>query len=515
MRNYLKLFSAAIILFSASCKTTRNAVYRKDDGKIEIVFVQVNDVYEIAPISGGREGGMARVATVKKQYKQANPNTFLVLSGDFVSPSVYNSLQYQGKRIRGAQMIESMNAAGMDIAVFGNHEFDINEKELQERINESGFLWVSSNTFHKVKDSIMPFTRTNVPIATPFPEKYIMTVKDKDGTNARIGFFGITLPSNPAEFVSYKDPLSTAKQMYNQLKDSVDAVVAITHQVVADDEKMATELPGLAAVLGGHEHGMEFRKVGNVYITKAHANARSAYIVKLAIDKNKHSFKVKPELKYINESVAIDSTTDVVVEKWKKIAEDNYASLGFEARKIVLAIGEPLDGRESQVRTGSTNLTRLISDGIAYACPQADVVIYNAGAIRVDDILTPPISQFDILRSMPFGGGITEADMKGSMLLQVLEAGIRNADNGGFLQTWPIEYNKSSNTFTINKAPIDPAKTYRVAVSDFLMTGKETNLAFLNTKNEGIVKIYPTEFGANNMKSDIRLAVIKYLESKK
>ncbi len=97
----------------------------------------MNDVYEIAPVAGGKEGGMARVATLKKQYAKTNPNTFLVMSGDFLSPSVYNSLQYNGKRIRGAQMIEAMNSAGMNFVCFGNHEFDINENELQERINES------------------------------------------------------------------------------------------------------------------------------------------------------------------------------------------------------------------------------------------------------------------------------------------------------------------------------------------------------------------------------------------
>src|SRR5919107_52877 len=211
MKQYVRILFIVILISSGSCKVTRNVTATRDDGKIEVDFVQINDVYEIAPLAGGREGGMARVATLKKQYQQRNPNTFLVMAGDFLSPSVYNSLQYEGKRIRGAQMIESMNAAGMDLAVFGNHEFDISEKELQDRINESDFLWVSSNTFHKINDSIVPFSKTNVPGATPFPQTYILTVKDADGTTAKIGFIGLTLSSNPADYVSYKDPLTTAK----------------------------------------------------------------------------------------------------------------------------------------------------------------------------------------------------------------------------------------------------------------------------------------------------------------
>lgn len=502
---------ALVLLATASCSTPRNAATLKDDGKIEVVFVQVNDVYEIAPLAGGREGGMARLATIKKQYLQQNPNTFLVMAGDFVSPSVYNSLQYQGKRIRGKQMIESMNAAGMDIAVFGNHEFDITESELQDRIDESGFNWVSSNTFHKVKNGIEPFKRTSNGAA--FPETFIMTVKDKDGTTARIGFIGLTAPFNRAEYVSYTDPVEVGKKLYYQLKDSVDAVVAITHLPLADDKKLAEALPGLAAIMGGHEHDMKFEKVGNVYITKAHANAKSAYIVKLKLNKKNGKIKVDPELKYIDESTAIDSTANIVVQKWNGIAEKNYASIGFDPKAVLLTTGEPLEGRETFVRRQPTNLTRLIVKAMQAAAPKADVAIVNSGSIRVDDVLPLPVTQYDILRTMPFGGGIREVDMKGSLLTQTLEAGRNNAGIGGYLL-----YNENlvydGGTWKLQGQPIDAAKTYRVALSDFLITGKEANMDFLNEKNPGVVKMYAAETAVTNPLSDIRLAIVKYLERK-
>src|SRR5690242_16283845 len=149
MKYFLRYLSVILFICSTACKTSRNITSAHDGGKIAITFVQINDVYEIAPLANGTEGGIARVATLKKEYVQKNPNTLLVIAGDFVSPSVYNSLQYQGTRIRGKQMIEALNAAGMDLAIFGNHEFDISESELQSRINESNFLWISSNSFHK------------------------------------------------------------------------------------------------------------------------------------------------------------------------------------------------------------------------------------------------------------------------------------------------------------------------------------------------------------------------------
>lgn len=505
-------FLAASILFITSCKTTGYIpTSTSDDGKIEVNFVQVNDVYEIQPLAGGKEGGMARVATISKTLKQQNPNTFLVMAGDFLSPSVYNSLQYQGKRIRGRQMVEAMNVAGMDFVVFGNHEFDINESELQDRINESGFNWIASNTFHKVNGQVQPFRRT--PNGPAFPETQIVTVKDADGTTAKIGFIGLTLPFNRAEYVTYTDALTTATTLYNRLKDSVDAVVAITHLLIEDDIKLAKALPGLALVMGGHEHNMKFEKVGNVYITKAHANAKSVYINKLVVNRKNGKTSVTPELRYVNETVAMDSLTNVVVNKWTDIAEKNYSTIGFDARAIILDNGEPLEGREEFLRKQPTNFTRIIVSALHDAAPLADVAIVNSGSIRVDDVIAIPVSQYDILRSLPFGGGIREVDMKGSLLMQTLDAGRKNAGIGGYLLYSDFVSHNGSN-WTIKNAAIDPAKTYRVALTDFLLTGKEANMDFLTEKNKDVIKVYPAETATTNSLSDIRLAIVRYMQKK-
>lgn len=499
----LLLFAATVL---SACSGTRRL--QGDDGKITVDFLQVNDVYEIAPLAGGREGGVARVAALKKQYLQQNPNTFLVIAGDFLSPSVYNSIQYNGKAIRGKQMVEALNAAGLDYAIFGNHEFDIRESELTDRINESRFQWISSNAFHRVNGKLQPFVKNG----TAIPGSYIMNVQDRDGTTARIGIIGLVLPFNRADYVGYTDVLASAKELYAALKDSADIVGAFTHLQLKDDIALAKELPDLAFILGGHEHDMRFEKIGRVYITKAHANAKSAYAVSVTINKKKKHPEVSPRLVYLNESIPLDSAASVVVDRWTSIAEKNYSSLGFDAHRIVLKNGEPLDGRESEVRRHSTNLTRLIVKGMEAAVPAADLVLVNAGSIRVDDIVPPPVSEYDIIRSLPFGGGIREADLKGSLLLKVLEAGRANAGIGGFLQySEALRY--AGDTWVLKGAPVDATKTYHVALSDFLFTGKEANLDFLQPANPEVVKTYEAVTAGNDPRSDIRIALIRYLDS--
>jgi len=211
----------------------------------------------------------------------------------------------------------------------------------------------------------------------------------------------------------------------------------------------------------------------------------------------------------------LDSVTNEYVGKWTKIAEDNYASLGFDAKKVVISSGETLDGRESEVRSKPTNLSKLIVEAMADASPQADVIIMNAGSIRVDDYLPPPITQYDIIRTLPFGGGIREMDMKGKLLIMILEVGKRNIGIGGFLIHHPAEYTRDSNMLMIKGQVIDATKIYRVAITDFLFSGKETNLDFLNKDNPDILKIYEAETSPKSSKSDIRLAMIRYMEKKK
>jgi 5'-nucleotidase len=513
MKTQHPFYALLFLLVLSSCKTLKTSSNTlKDDGKITVTFVQINDVYEIAPLQNGKIGGMARVATLKKQELAKNPNTFMVMAGDFLSPSVYNSLKYEGKRIRGKQMVESLNSAGLDFAVFGNHEFDIKEDELQERINESTFQWISSNTYHSSHHGLSAFAKTNSSGTEPFPETYIIDVQDEDGTKAKIGFIGLTLPFNKADYVSYTDHFEVAEKLYNQLKTTCDAVVAITHLEVKEDSILARKVPGLALIMGGHEHDMQFKKIGNIYITKAHANAKSAYVNNLTIDVKNKKNTVVPELRMIDSTIEQDPETALVVKKWMDIGEKNFEALGFNAKRVIRDAGEPLDGREEKIRSGKTNLTRIIVSAMEKAAPTAEVTIVNSGSIRVDDILQMPVTEYDIIRSLPYGGSIMEVDMKGSLLMRVLEAGRNNVGSGGFLQySSAVNYNSEKKIWTLKELPIDAKKSYHVAISDFLMTGGEANMEFLTKDNPEISKVYPVISDIKDPRSDARLAIIKYL----
>jgi 2',3'-cyclic-nucleotide 2'-phosphodiesterase (5'-nucleotidase family) len=227
--------------------------------------------------------------------------------------------------------------------------------------------------------------------------------------------------------------------------------------------------------------------------------------------KNKKT-SVVPELRMIDTTIEQDPATALVVKKWMDIGDTNYQALGFNAQRVIREAGEPLDGREDMIRSGKTNLTRIIVSAMEKAVPTADVVLLNSGSIRVDDVLQMPITEYDIIRSLPYGGSIMEVDMRGSLLTKILEAGRNNMGSGGFLQySSAANYNPENKIWTLKEVPIDPKKAYHVGLADFLMTGGEANMGFLNKDNPDIIKIYPTPTSSSDLRSDFRLAIIKYM----
>ena len=495
---------AAFIIFCCFTSFNIKGVGTADDGKLEVDIVQVNDVYEISPLQNDSVGGMARVASLKKQVQEKNINTLLIMAGDFVSPSIYNTVEINKKNIGGMQMIDAMNAANFDLAIFGNHEFDLKEKQLQACLDESGFDWVASNTFQyadSTRTKTNPFKKNNKEL----PETYIRTFTDEDGTIATIGFFGLTINSNKtAKYVSYDTSFATADRLYNKLKSSCDAVIAVTHQSMESDIILAKKLPGLAMIIGGHEHDMQFKKVGNVFITKAHANAKTAFVIRIIIDKTTAKVIVIPTLKDLDISLPKDPLTNYLAQRWKESAYNYFRSSGFNPDSVVIKTGEGLDGRDEKVRSGRTNLSRIILDAMRKAYKDTTAIaMYNAGSIRVDDIVRPPVKEIDILKILPYPGIVYKVNMDSALLVKTLNTGIVNEGQGGFLQYSETLEKRNDQWFFKNKR-VTAKEKFTVAIAEYLVKVGGDSFAFL--------KDMPTL--TTDTPVDVRHALIRYLRKK-
>ena len=446
--------------------------------EVMITLLQLNDVYEITPLAG--QGGLARVATLKRELQAANPNTYALIAGDLVSPSAVGQAKVDGKRLAGKQMIATLNAMGMDYATLGNHEFDITESELLERLQESSFTWISSNV-----------TRAD---GGPFPGvvKNLTFDVDQGGQSVKVGIFGLTLDSARRAWVEYDMDLnSIAKEQVRVLREEKGAkiVLALTHLNIREDISLAKNVAGIDLILGGHEHeNIQIHKGPHFTpIVKADANARSAYIHQLRYRPHSGALTIDSDIVLVTGEIADEPETARVVEEWTRLALDSFRAEGIHPEREVAVTNVALNGLEAATRNGQTELTRLLVAGMRRAFPESEGAIINSGTIRIDDIIPAgqAVSEYDVLRILPFGNKMALASIEGSVLQQAVEQGDRNQGKGGYLQRSGIEKNPNGDWLVAGE-PLQSERIYLIVISDFLLTGMEEGLAFLKTGSPGI-----------------------------
>ena len=496
MKSIKSILYLAFVFIFLSCS--------KENGKIDFTFLQLNDVYEIAPIQGGEFGGMARVETVHQQLLQENKNTMLVMAGDFLNPSLLGTVTYNGERIRGKQMVETMNAMNFDLVAFGNHEFDLSANDLQKRLDESNFNWITSNVLENKDGKTAPFSNKQNKVS----ETFIKEFTDADGTKIKVGFISVCVPSNPRSFVTYKDALEEAKRSYNDLKDKVDVVFGLTHVKVSQDKEILKMLPNIPLIMGGHEHTNMMVPVGDSFLAKADANAKSAYIHRISFDTKTKKVVIKSELKEINEAILEDEKVGAVVQKWQTILTKKIKEVIENPNEIILNAKTPLDARDKPIRSTQTNMGELITKSMSFVFDnKVDCALVNGGSIRIDDELEGNITAVDIFRVLPYGGAVLKVQLKGSLLQKVLDYGENARGTGAYLQRYNVE--KTKNKWLVKSKPINPNKTYTVAFSDYLLKGFD--IPFLSNKNKEVLSVSTPI--STDISFDIRNAVILYLKS--
>lgn len=500
MKQYKLIILFLFTILFVSCSS--------DDGKISFTILQLNDVYEISSIQGGKYGGMARVETVHQELVAKNKNTLLVMAGDFLNPSLLGTMKHEGVRVRGKQMIEVMNAMSFDLVAFGNHEFDIPKKDLQKRMDESNFPWISSNVFNKTADSIKQFYQELSGVKRLIKGSFIKEIFDEDGTKIKVGFISVCIPSNPKDYVLYKDMFSAIVKEYESIKNKVDIVIGLTHVKIEHDREIAKLLPNIPLIMGGHEHTNKNEMIGNVRITKADANAKTAYIHSINYDKKNKNTIISSQLKSIDTSITDNLKVKLVVDKWSQVMEDQISKIVENPYEIIYTSKVPLDARDAPIRSKQTNLGNMIARSMAYSYDnKVDCSIVNGGSIRIDDQLIGDINSIDIFRVLPFGGPVLKVEMKGSLLKKVLQYGENATGSGAYLQRSNIQF--INKTFTINNKNISSSTIYTVALSDYLMKGLD--IPFLTKDHPDIISVFnPTP---SEVPFDIRKAVITYFKT--
>src|ERR1700752_2169264 len=444
----------ALVLFITAIFST--AAQEKTQCSVKVTLLQVNDVYQFAPVDQGKSGGLGRVLTLTKTIRQQNPNTLLMMAGDPISPSV-ESITY-----KCSQMIEAWNAIGLDYATFGNHEFDFGPDVLQERIKESKFSWIAANVID---------TRTN----QPFGEAKRYVVREFGGVKVRL--FGLVLPetkitSKPGPNIEFRNSCDTAKEVVSELHaQGVKVVIALTHLSMREDKEVA-RCSGVNVIIGGHEHTLLESHAGSAPIFKMTSDARELGQIDLNIlptgELDSIDWKVIP----------VDSTTKEAPEFaaiYKK-----YSGLLAELAKPIGQTTVALDARSAENRTRETNVGNFIADAFRRSTA-ADVGFMNGGSVRADSVIGPgKLTQRDLLSILPFKNKLVKIEVTGATLRAALEHGVsRSAEDsqpGGFPQVSGIKFSFDASRLPgsrlvdvqVNNLPLEDAKKNTLLTTTFI-----------------------------------------------
>ncbi len=438
-----------------------------------LTIVHFNDVYEIGPVEGGRVGGLARVATVVNELRRTQSPVITTLGGDYLSPSALATARVDGEPLAGRQMVDVLNALGLDYATFGNHEFDLAEPAFLARLAQSTFKVIASNVT-AADGSLFPNT-----------EAFAVVPVSVGGRNVKIGLLGVTIDSTRKAWVKYLPVIESAKAAIAKM-GQVDAIIALTHLSLQGDRDLVSAVPEIDVALGGHEHEnwLIYRGADLTPIVKADANVRTLAVLSLTFPEGQRP-KISVRLEPITEAIASDATVDALVTQWTTTAFDAFRRDGFTPDRVIAQLTTSLDGREATVRNRQGNLTDLLTTALATE-GGTDVALMNGGSIRIDDELpVGPVTEYDAIRILPFGGNVVSLSMGGSLLARVLDVGVTNQGNGGFLHAHGAA--RQGNRWFIKGKPLNPSLRYTVTTTDFLMSGRETNLGFL-TRTHPLVR---------------------------
>jgi 2',3'-cyclic-nucleotide 2'-phosphodiesterase (5'-nucleotidase family) len=204
-----------------------------------------------------------------------------------------------------------------------------------------------------------------------------------------------------------------------------------------------------------------------------------------------------------------DPVVAAAVKEWEDKAYAAFRSIGLEPDAIVYETKTPLDGTEASVRYKQTNLGNLVAASMLAASPKADAAVFNSGSIRIDDMIEGVLTQLDIIRILPFGGKLCEADITGTLLNHMLVTGNSLKSLGGYLQL-STNVSFDGTNWLLNGTIIDTARIYKIVSPEYLFSGAEKGLEFLKEGNPGI-KVLKTFDDPGDIHTDLRLAVVKYL----
>ncbi|MEU9112146.1 bifunctional metallophosphatase/5'-nucleotidase [Streptomyces sp. NPDC048483] len=480
-------------------------------------------------------GGVEYLAQSLRTARKGHPYSVTAAAGDMVGASPLVSGLFHDE-----PTIEAMNKLGLDATSVGNHEFDEGRAELT-RLQKGG-CHPKDGCYEdgkKFAGADFPYLTANVtddktgkPLLKPY------TVWQRKGV--KIGFIGVTLEGTPdivnadgIKGLKFHDEVKTINKYAKELnRQGVKSIVALIHEgglpastsynydcdspgdgdgisgPITDIAKHVT--PQVDALVTGHTHQAYACTIPDPSgkprtVTSAASFGKLYTDTTLTYDRRTHDI--------VRTSVKAPGAANHVVDRTQPKAAD-MTSLIARWNKLAAPIANRPVGHISADIAGrganapESPLGDVIADAQLEATKAADkggaqLTLMNPGGIRSDLAYKASGAEGDgvvtygeAFTVQPFTNMTNVIDLTGAQLLTGLQQQVSGPNEASpkILQvsrglTYTLDLTKSGadrivkNSVKLNGAALDPAKTYRVAMNEFLAGGGDGFPAFKNAKN--------------------------------
>jgi 5'-nucleotidase len=507
-----RILPSLAVLLALSCPASRSAA--QTTAPVDLRILAINDFHgNLRPPSGGiriadpddktkkiavAAGGAEHMATLVRQLREGPKNTIFVAAGDLIGASPLLSAMFHDE-----PTIESLSMMGLEVAAVGNHEFDEGKDELL-RMQNGGchpldncqgphpflgakFHYLAASTIEK---------ETGKTIFPPYE------IREFDGIP--VAFIGLTLKGTPnivspvgVAGLEFKDETETVNALVPELKaKGVEAIVVLIHEGGFPTGDY-NECPGISGaivdivkqfdsavdiVISGHTHQAYVCEIDGRLVT---SGDKFGTIV-TAID-----VKLDPVTRDV-----ISAHADNVIVRTGSYAKNPEQTALLEAYdKVAAPIANRRAGSitETLSRTpneaGESPLGDIIADA-QLAATRADknggavIAFTNPGGVRTDipKKADGAVTYADLFASQPFRNQLVTLTLSGAQLKNVLEQQWLDPKrprilqvSKGFAYRWdaakPYGEHVAADTLSLNGRRIDPARSYRVTVNNYLSVG--------------------------------------------
>lgn len=432
-------------------------LYSTNNDRATILYF--NDAHQIYPVDDelGERGGVARLKTIVDKIKSENKDTMVIFGGDLGGGSFFGNIYH------GFPIIEAFNKIPIDLANFGQHDFDFGSEVTQALIDSSNFQWISSNL---VDNNNNPFAGVD-------------DIKIVNICDIRIGFIALTDAMNTTtqdSLVFQNDLFKSAEDKIDELiYIGVDLILAITQTGLKQNEQLLENNPDIKAIFSEEifEDRTNIHYIKNRPIITPCGNMGS--VVRLDIYKNLNDISLFLNVYSLDSEVSGNYELAKIETKYKEKIESDFS-------KPIATLITPLDAGingDFKCRWGETNIGNLITDSFR-AYHKADIAFINGGGIR-SNIYSSELTIKDALAILPFGNTVCLIKLSGRDIISVIKNGLSSVvEKGGqFLQVsgasyeydWEREPENRLISVMVNNKPINVDKKYTVALPNFILMG--------------------------------------------